>query len=70
MATLSAKVSEKGAVSVYGVRQRFPITYYADEWEVIFAHADKIKAFIKAHRKELKAPKESGNGGPEGATAL
>ena len=70
MATLSAKVSEKGAVSVYGVRQRFPITYYADEWAVIFANADEIKAFIKAHKSELKAPKEGGNGGPSGATAL
>lgn len=69
MATLSAKVSEKGAVSVYGVRQKFPITFYADEWEVLFTHASKIREFIKAHRKELKAPKE-GNGGPEGATTL
>jgi hypothetical protein len=70
MATLSAKVSEKGAVSVYGVRQRFPITYYADEWEVILNAGPKIRAFIKANKDKLKAPKESGNGGPDGATAL
>jgi hypothetical protein len=69
MATLSAKVSEKGAVSVYGVRQKFPITFYADEWELIFAHAAKIKEFIKAHKKELKSPRDS-SGGPEGATTL
>jgi hypothetical protein len=66
--TLSAKVSEKGAVSVYGMR-RFPITFYAEEWEQLFAHADKIKAFIKSNRKALK-PKGANGGGPEGATAL
>jgi len=70
MATLSAKVSEKGAVSVYGVRQRFPITYYADEWEVILNAGPRIRAFIKANKDKLKAPKESGNGGPDGTTAL
>ena len=26
------KVSEKGALSLYGIR-RFPVTFYADEWE-------------------------------------
>lgn len=70
MATLSAKVSEKGAVSVYGVRQRFPITFYQDEWLTLFAHAEKIKSFIKANKKDLKEAKEGGNGGPSGATAL
>jgi hypothetical protein len=66
---LSAKVSAKGAVSVYGVRQRFPVTFYADEWELLFDNAAKIRAFIKANKKDLKAPKE-GSGGPDGATAL
>lgn len=65
---LSAKVSEKGAVSVYGLR-RFPITYYADEWEALFEHAPKIRAFIKANKKDLKDKKEPG-AGPEGTTAL
>lgn len=70
MATLSAKVSEKGAVSVYGVRQRFPVTFYADEWEMILDAGPKIKAFIKANKGKLKAAKDSSNGGPEGTTAL
>lgn len=65
---LSAKVSEKGAVSVYGLR-RFPVTFYASEWEALFAHADKIKKFIKANSKELK-DKAEGGGGPKGTTAL
>jgi hypothetical protein len=65
---LSAKVSEKGAVSVYGLR-RFPITFYASEWEALFSHADKIKKFIKANAKELK-DKADNSGGPKGTTAL
>jgi hypothetical protein len=28
------KVSEKGAVSLYGIR-RFPITFYCDEWDIL-----------------------------------
>ena len=65
---LSAKVSEKGAVSVYGLR-RFPITFYASEWETLFAHEAKIKKFIKDNNKALK-DKEEGGGGPQGTTAL
>jgi hypothetical protein len=70
MATLSAKVSEKGAVSVYGVRSRFPVTFYQDEWLLILAHGEKIKAFIKANKKDLKEAKDSSSGGPQGTTAL
>ena len=66
---LSAKVSEKGAVCLYGVRQKFPITFYADEWDVILEAAPKIRAFIKTHKGELKEAKQA-SGGPSGATAL
>ncbi len=42
------KVSEKGAVSVYGLG-RFPVTLYKDQWlDVIFANSAEIIAFIKA----------------------
>lgn len=64
---LSAKVSEKGAVSVYGLR-RFPITFYEDEWNTLFEYAPKIKAFMKENSKHLKD--KEGGGGPEGTTAL
>ena len=47
------KVSTKGAVSVYGLR-RFPITFYADEWESLLKMADEIRAFIKEHEGDLK----------------
>ena len=50
---LSLKVSTKGAVSLYGIR-RFPVTFYADEWDVILGKADEIRDFIRQHESELK----------------
>jgi len=47
------QVSEKGGVSVYGIR-RFPITFYADEWGILLDMADEIRRFIRAHESELK----------------
>ena len=45
---LSLKVSEKGAVSVYGMG-RFPVTLYAEQWEKLLATSDQITAFLKAN---------------------
>ncbi|HEU4431738.1 MAG TPA: hypothetical protein VFT98_23470 [Myxococcota bacterium] len=47
------RVSEKGGVSLYGMR-RFPVTFYREEWERILAMADEIRAFITANAGELK----------------
>jgi len=38
--TLSFKVSEKGAVSVYGLG-RFAVTLYFEQWNKLLAHADE-----------------------------
>lgn len=51
---ISLKVSEKGGVSVYGLG-RFPVTLYKEQWAKLLEMADEIRAFIKAHDKELKA---------------
>ena len=51
---ISLKVSEKGGVSVYGLG-RFPVTLYKEQWTKLLEMADEIRAFIKAHDKELKA---------------
>lgn len=48
------KVSEKGAVMVTGLR-RFPVTFYADEWEAIASMIPHVKAFSAKHASELKA---------------
>ncbi|MGH0030135.1 MAG: hypothetical protein ACQGVC_10120 [Myxococcota bacterium] len=47
------KVSEKGGVSLYGIR-RFPITFYADEWDTLLGMADEIRAFIAENEGSLK----------------
>ena len=51
--TISFKVSEKGAVSVYGLG-RFPVTLYLEQWTKLLSHADDLKAFIEANRSKLK----------------
>ncbi len=49
---LSMKVSDKGALSVYGLG-RFPVTLYRGQWERLLATADDIKAFITANASLL-----------------
>ena len=50
---LRLQVSQKGAVSLYGIR-RFPITFYADEWDTVLGMTDEIRTFILEHGDELK----------------
>jgi len=52
---LEFRVSEKGAVSVYGLG-RFPVTLYAEQWERLLAVTDELSAFIE-HEKERGALK-------------
>lgn len=51
--TLSMKVSEKGALSVYGMG-RFPVTLYKEQWLKLLGIADDIQAFIKENDAKLK----------------
>jgi len=50
---LRLQVSEKGGVSLYGIR-RFPVTFYKEEWEKILGMEQEIRAFMSGHEKELK----------------
>jgi hypothetical protein len=50
---VSLKVSEKGAVSVYGLG-RFPVTLYQEQWKKLLALSDEIQAFIEENRSKLK----------------
>jgi hypothetical protein len=50
---LYCKVSEKGAVSVYGL-QRMPVTLYMEQWERLLGFAEEIKEFIKENDSKLK----------------
>jgi hypothetical protein len=47
------KVSEKGAVSVYGLG-RFPVTLYQEQWEKLLNEADNIRSFIAENKSKLK----------------
>lgn len=49
---LTMKVSDKGALSVYGLG-RFPVTLYRGQWERLMATSDEIGAFITANADRL-----------------
>jgi hypothetical protein len=51
--SLAFKVSDKGAVSVYGLG-RFPVTLYQEQWDKLLAQADELKKFINENRDLLK----------------
>ncbi len=51
--TLSMKVSEKGALSVYGLG-RFPVTLYKEQWLKLMNMSEEILAFIKDNNDRLK----------------
>jgi hypothetical protein len=47
------KVSDKGAVSLYGLG-RFPVTLYVEQWETVLGMADEIRAFLADNASKLK----------------
>jgi hypothetical protein len=47
------KVSEKGAVSIYGMG-RFPVTLYKEQWLKLLDMSAEIRAFIAANEGQLK----------------
>jgi len=51
--SLYCKVSQKGAVSVYGL-QRMPVTLYLEQWERLLNFGDEIRKFLAEHDSELK----------------
>jgi hypothetical protein len=52
-AAVSMKVSEKGAVSVYGLG-RFPVTLYQEQWTKLLGMASEITKFIEDNKSSLK----------------
>jgi hypothetical protein len=51
---VSLKVSEKGAVSVYGLG-RFPVTLYKEQWTKLLDMGADIRAFIVENEAKLKS---------------
>ena len=50
--TLTPKVSEKGALSIYGMG-RFPVTLYIGQWDRLVKALPAIQEFVEAHRSEF-----------------
>ena len=48
------KVSEKGAVSVYGMG-RFPVSLYKEQWLKLLSMSEEIRTFIAENEARLKA---------------
>jgi hypothetical protein len=55
--TLSFKVSEKGAVSVYGMG-RFPVTLYYEQWVRLLGAAEEMRTFLEENKSRLKLKEE------------
>lgn len=51
---LTLRVSEKGALSVYGMG-RFPVTLYKEQWTKLLGIAGEIQKFIEDNDHLLKA---------------
>ena len=51
--SLSFKVSEKGALSVYGMG-RFPVTLYKEQWIRLLGVSEDLKKFIEENNDRLK----------------
>jgi hypothetical protein len=49
----SIRVSQKGALSVYGLG-RFPVTLYKEQWLKLLGMADDIQRFIADNEARLK----------------
>ncbi|MCX7428809.1 MAG: hypothetical protein NTW96_24685 [Planctomycetia bacterium] len=44
---LTCKVSRKGAISVYGIQSRMPVTLYAEQWERLLDGAPATHFVLK-----------------------
>ena len=51
--SLEFRVSEKGAVSVYGLG-RFPVTLYYEQWSRLLEQVDKLREFLEENKSKLK----------------
>ena len=50
---LEFRVSEKGAVSVYGMG-RFPVTLYYEQWTRLLEAVPQLKEFLEENKSKLK----------------
>ena len=56
--SLEFRVSEKGAVSAYGLGH-FPVTLYYEQWMRLLDSAEVIRSFMETNRASLKLDRTS-----------
>ena len=57
--TITPKVSVRtGALTIYGLRGRFPVTFYLKEWETLQANMDKINKFVDENKAKFSQDSE------------
>ena len=52
---LHCKVSVKGALSLYGLNARFPVTLYKEQWLKVINFIPSLQAFISDHDGEFSS---------------
>jgi len=62
--SIDFKVSEKGAVSVYGLG-RFPVTLYYEQWIRLLESADALRQFMEENKSSLKLKTEPAAAQPD-----
>lgn len=50
---ITFKVSEKGAVSVYGLG-KFPVTLYYQQWVKLLERSSELRNFLEENKERLK----------------
>lgn len=50
---LKLKVSEKGAVSVYGLNSKWPVTLYGEQWKRLIAYIPEVEKFLAENASKL-----------------
>ena len=63
---ITAKASEKGCVSLYGLGQRFPVSMYPKALLAVLNRADALRAWVEANKADLNWGDESEKAIPEG----
>jgi len=57
---LQGAVSAKGALSVYGLNAKWPVTLYPDQWERLLSACDAIRDALKEHKVEMELRQATG----------
>ncbi len=55
--SLYCKVSEKGAVSVYGL-QRMPVTLYMEQWDRLLDFGDEVRCVHQGQRRQAETQEQ------------